>query len=292
MEIDDFLKYLEFEKRYSKHTIVAYKTDLYSFNKFYTEKKDKSSIIDASAKDIRLWIVSLMKQEIAPRSINRKIVSLRIFYKYCIREQKIKLNPVDKISKLKEKKRLPAFVENQKMELLLNDIMLGNDFESKRDRLIVDFFYFTGIRLSELVNILISDINFSNNTVRIIGKRNKERLLPLHQDLIDSIKKYSIIRNEVNPTTNKLFVTTKGKEIYHKLVYRIVNKYLSLATTIEKRSPHVLRHTFATHLLNNGAELNNIKELLGHSNLAATQIYTHNSFEKLKLAYQKAHPRT
>lgn len=292
MGIDNFLRYLEFEKRYSKHTIAAYSSDLCAFEEFYCQIFEEKSILDATTKEIRAWIVSLMKQEIASRSINRKIVALRNFYKYCIREQAIKLNPVDKITPLKEKKRLPMFVENDNMELLLEEIMTSDSFEGIRDRLIIETFYFTGIRLSELVNIRISDIDFKNQTLRVIGKRNKERLIPLHRDLINNINIYLQIREQQESLCDNLFITIKGKQTYPKLVYRVVNKYLSLASTVEKRSPHVLRHTFATHMLNNGAELNNIKELLGHANLAATQVYTHNTFEKLKAVYKKSHPRT
>jgi integrase/recombinase XerC len=292
MGIDDFLYYLEFERRYSNHTILAYSKDLCQFEEFFSSFNDKKSISEANHNEIRLWIVDLVKNKVSTRTVNRKIVALRSYFKFCIRKGILKSNPVDKITPLKEKKRLPLFLEQNKMSFLLDDIFSNDSFEAKRDRLIIEMFYFTGMRLSELVNIRIPDLNLKAQQLRVIGKRNKERMLPIHHDLLISINQYLNVRGTQNPQTDKLFITEKGKDIYQKLVYLIVNKYLSLATTIEKRSPHVLRHTFATHMLNNGAEINNIKEILGHANLAATQVYTHNTFEKLKAVYKKAHPRT
>jgi len=293
MYIDDFLNYLEYEKRYSSHTITAYRTDLYEFERFLNEESDIKDIEEASAKNIRAWLISLIKNKIAPRSANRKLVALRSFYKYCIRNKRLEINPMDRVVPLKVEKRLPMFVAESGMNELLDTVMPdGDDFETVRDKLIIDLFYLTGIRLSELINIKITDIDRGSQTLRVFGKRSKERIVPLYRELVESIDRYMEVRKTLEVRNEYLFLTSKGVQLYPVLVYRIVHKNLAYVTTISQKSPHILRHSFATHMLNAGAELNDIKEFLGHAGLAATQVYTHNTFEKLKAVYKQAHPRT
>lgn len=242
--------------------------------------------------EIREWIVYLMENNISARSINRKISTLKSFFKFLHREGHITKNPLLKISSPKNQKKLPSFVEKNKMDLLLDKIEFANDFEGVRDSLIIEILYLTGIRLSELINIKLTDVDFGEKAIKVLGKRNKERLVPITNELINSINYYIKHRNQLKHIENNyLLLTQKGEKVYPKLIYRIVNRYLELVTTIEKKSPHVLRHTFATHMLNNGADLNAIKEILGHANLSATEVYTHNTFEKLKSIYKQAHPR-
>ncbi|MCK4661939.1 MAG: tyrosine recombinase XerC [Bacteroidales bacterium] len=291
---DSFIRYLQFEKRYSKHTVKSYKNDIDQFESFCIIETGKFNPKTTSHKTIRLWIVKLIEQGISSRSVNRKISTLKTFYKFLLREGIVNINPLDKVLTPKIAKKLPYFVEEEKINLLLNQYDFGNDFEGVRNRLILEMFYASGIRLSELINLKTFDINLNENTLKVLGKRNKERIIPFYNKLSNQIKKYLLVRKEVcnnNADNDYFFLTKKGNKIYEKLVYRIVNKHLNLITTIEKKSPHILRHTYATHLLNNGADLNVIKELLGHSNLSATQIYTHNTFEKLKKIYKQAHPR-
>ncbi|MCF8297292.1 MAG: tyrosine-type recombinase/integrase, partial [Saprospiraceae bacterium] len=231
---------------------------------------------------------------ISPRSTNRKISTLKSFYKYLIKESLVKKNPLLKVSYLKVSKKLPVFVDSEKMSLLFDEDYDSDDFRSLRDRLLIEILYATGIRVSEIVNLKTNNFDFSKNTLKVLGKRNKERIIPFTGNLQNLIKKYIDLKGATlkeDITSEYFFLTEKGKKIYQKLVYRVVNYYLSNVTTLSKKSPHILRHTFATHLLNNGAELNAIKELLGHSNLAATQVYTHNTIEKLKTIHKQAHPK-
>lgn len=291
---DFFLKYLQFEKRFSANTIKSYNNDLDQFADFVALNFEDKELHLIDEKVVRAWIVSLMEKDFSSTSINRKISSLKTFYKFLLREGYIKSNPMDKVVSPKVAKKLPAFVEEKQIINLLDDFSFGDDFSGIRNKTIIEMFYNTGIRLSELIGLNDSSLDFSNNSIKVLGKRNKERIVPLNSSFTDSIKKYIKIRNIEFPEKNDecyLFVTDKGNKLYEKFVYRIVNKYLNLVTTIEKKSPHILRHTFATHLLNRGADLNSIKELLGHANLAATQVYTHNTFEKLKSIYKQAHPR-
>lgn len=291
MYIDDFIKYLTFEKKFSRHTILAYQSDLHQYSEF-CYNLDAPKNVNLNYKIVRQWIVSLIESGISPRTVNRKITTLHTYYRYLQRECIIAKNPMQKVLSPKMKKTLPFFVENKQInELLDSKDIFGNDFEGVRNQLIIEIFYLTGIRLSELLNIQITDIDLSNLSLKVIGKRNKERIVPLSLSLKNLVNDYFDKRAEVNPKCNYLFLTKKGVKVYEKLVYRIVIGYLSLVSTIEKKSPHVLRHTFATHMLNNGADLNTIKELLGHANLSATQIYTHNSFERIKQVYKQAHPR-
>jgi len=235
---------------------------------------------------VRNWIAHLLSNNISARSVNRKITTLKTYFRFLMREDAIKLNPMQKIIAPKTSKRLAVFVEEIKMEKLFNEIDFGEGVLAARDRLILELFYFTGIRLSELVSLKKSDIDFSKSTIRVLGKRNKERLIPVTLYILDKIKALNL-----SNISTFLFVSKKGEQISTKQVYRLVNKYLGLVTSLDKKSPHILRHTFATHMLNNGADINAVKELLGHANLSATEIYTHNTIEKLKTVYKQAHPR-
>ena len=286
MHKEKFLHYLKHEKRYSVHTLLSYSTDLKQFTNFLSSEFSVKSIRKVNFQLVRSWIAKLLNENISARSVNRKITTLKTYFRFLIKEDIINQSPMQKIISPKTSKRLPVFVEQVKMEQLLNEIDFGVGFLAQRDRLILELFYFTGIRLSELINLKNKDINYSDSTILVLGKRKKERLIPLTSDILSKIKKLN-----ASNKSKYLFTTDKGKQISTKQVYRLVNKYLSMVTTLDKKSPHILRHTFATHMLNNGADINAIKELLGHANLSATQIYTHNTIEKLKTVYKQAHPR-
>ena len=285
--IDDFLRYLQAEKRYAPHTIKAYKNDLNQFHAFCQEG------MDLHFRTIRSWVVFLMDSQYSSRSVHRKLTSLSTYCNYLIREGDLESNPVDRVLKPKMNKRVPAFVEEGKMDFLLEEFDFGEDFSGIRNRLILDLLYQTGMRKSELIGLNLGSINRAGKSIKVIGKRAKERIIPLGDELMAALDHYMILRNEVVPDRDmdRLIVTEKGRAAYDKLIYRIVNNYLAMVTTLDKKSPHVLRHTFATHMLNRGADLNAIKELLGHSNLSATQVYTHNTYKKLKSIYNQAHPR-
>jgi len=291
--IESFLKYLRYEKRASAHTVVAYEQDLAQLAQFlqatYSEEKPEQ----ASHAMIRSWIIQLVDSGIQPSSVNRKIASLRTFYKFLLKQEVITANPMQKIRVLKAQKRLPAFVKEGDMVNLLDHVEFENSFEGWRDKLMLEFFYSTGMRLSELLQLKEKQINLQARTIKVLGKRNKERVIPFPASIVSIIETYTTIRNrDVNVGDHGLlFVTETGAPCYPMMVYRIVKKYLNEYTTSEKRSPHVLRHTYATHLLNKGAEINAVKDLLGHSSLAATQVYTHNSMEKIKKAFDQAHPK-
>jgi integrase/recombinase XerC len=288
-----FLKYLQFEKRVSINTLRSYTNDLNQFIDFANSNFEIIQIEKANEKAVRAWVVSLMEKDFSSISVNRKISTLKTFYKFLLRENVISSNPMDKVISPKKSKKLPLFVEENQINKLLDDFSFGNNFAGVRNKTIIEMFYNTGIRLSELIGLKLSDVDLKSCTIKVLGKRNKERILPLHLPFIKSLKEYqSLKEQEFNDIENNyFFLTDKGNKMYEKFVYNIVNKYLNFVTTIEKKSPHILRHTFATHMLNNGADLNAIKELLGHSSLAATQVYTHNTFEKLKSVYKQAHPR-
>lgn len=292
MNKENFLTYLQQIKRYSPNTIISYRADLDQFFHFCSSI-DIHNDKEITHKIIRMWIVSLVDKDVSTRSINRKITTLKSYFKYLLREELVSVNPLNKIIPPKIKKRLPSFIEESQMDDLLDKMEFGSDFEGLRNKLILEMFYCTGMRRAELISLKISNINFDNTTLKVIGKRNKERILPFNSELKKLLTQYIDKRKEISNIVESdfLFLTKKGKQIYPKLVYDIVNRYLSKVTTSEKTSPHVLRHTFATHMLNRGADLNAIKEILGHSNLAATEVYTHNSFEKLKQVYKQAHPR-
>jgi len=287
---EQFNKYLLYEKRYSIHTVNAYLKDLSQFKLFCDE--NNTLISKVTHEILRQWIVSMIEVDITPATVNRKISSIKTYYKFLLRDSFIDSNPTLKLSLIKKRKKLPSFVEQDNINTLFDNIEFADDYKGCRDKLILAMFYNTGMRRSELINLLIDDIDFYKKNIKVLGKRNKERLIPVSDNLINDINNYNKIRNELFGIENKfLFLTEKGKQLYPKAVYRIVNKYLNYVTNIDKKSPHVLRHSFATHMLNNGADLNAIKELLGHANLSATQIYTHNTFEKLKKVYKQAHPR-
>ena len=294
MAIDKFKRYLEFEKRYSAHTLKAYKKDIEQFFSFLKDIYAIESVKLVDQVIIRSWLISLKEESISTRTINRKISSLKTFFKFLIKEGEISENPMLKILSPKTSKKLPVFIEEEKMEMLFEEIDFGEGYEATRDCLMLEILYSTGIRLSELINLKIEDIDFKKCQMKVIGKRNKERIIPFTKAINNLILNYITLKNnhfENHITDNYLFVNKSGRKAYPKLIYRTVHNYLSKITTLKKLSPHVLRHTFATHLLNNGAELNAIKELLGHSNLSATQIYTHVSIDKLKKVYKHAHPR-
>ena len=288
-----FIQYIQFEKRYSPHTVTSYYNDLKQFFSYIESEYQIYNVKDIDFMQIRSWLSYLIESNITERSVNRKIATLRSFYKFLIIEGEIKENPMVKIIAPKMSKLLPEFVEKEKIDLLLDKVDFGKDFEGVRNKLIFEIFYSTGMRLTELVSLTISDVDVLKNSIKVLGKRNKERIIPFSNSLTEKIEIYKKLRNEISGANenNFFFLTDKGKKIYEKLVYRIINHYLSIITTIDKRSPHVLRHTFATHMLNNGANLNAIKELLGHANLSATQIYTHNTIEKLKKVYKQSHPK-
>ena len=288
---DNFLSYLKHEKRYSPHTLQSYKNDLDQFNNFCDNIGIK--VDEVGSKDIRMWIVSLLDQDTAVRTVHRKLSALTTFFRYLMREDHLQSNPMDKVIKPRMNKRIPVFVDEENLNEFLNTYDFGNDFTGSRNLFIIEFLYQTGIRRSEMINLTSGSIDVHSRLVKVLGKRNKERYIPISDSLIKVYEEYFKKRQQEFPNTpyNELLLTSKGKPVYPKLIYNVVHQFLQMATTIEKKSPHVLRHSFATHLLNRGADLNAIKELLGHSNLAATQVYTHNSFEKLKDIYHKAHPR-
>ena len=283
-----FITYLSSEKRFSEHTIKSYATDLKQFTSFLSsEFQIIDEINEISFQIIRTWIASLLEKGINPRSVNRKISTLKTYFKFLIREGELIENPMIKVVAPKSKKRLPIFIEEDQIKSLLNEVQFESGFIGQRNKLIIELFYVTGIRLSELINIKISDVDFSNQSIKVLGKRKKERIIPLSSNMINSLDNF--IKN--NHKNHFLFTNLDGVKLYTKLVYRVVNKYIAKISSVNKKSPHILRHTFATHMLNNGADINAIKELLGHANLSATQVYTHNTIEKLKTVYKQAHPR-
>jgi len=287
-----YINYIKAVKRYSEHTLKSYQTDLTQFSDFCI-KEYQLNINNANHKIIRSWLALLLESGLSSRTANRKLSSLRAYYKY------LRTNGLDiddhfaKIISPKQEKRLAVFVEEDKMELLLDDVFSSSTFEAVRDKLIIHLFYTTGIRVSELINLETKNLNLQEMNILVLGKRKKERIIPLCKEILPDIKLYIKKKQYLKGETEHpyFFITKKGKKTYYKLVYRVVNYYLSKVTTISKKSPHVLRHTFATHMLNNGADLNIIKEILGHANLSATQIYTHNTIEKLNKVYKNAHPR-
>lgn len=291
MEFSGFLNYLQYEKRFSAHTLTAYKTDLGQFAAYLASEFEVTDPKEINHQLVRSWIVLLMEQGQSATSVNRKISALKTWFRYLIKEQVVAESPMGKIVAPKAGSKLPVFVEQKHMNNLLDAIDFDEGFEGVRDRLILELFYHTGMRQAELIGLRHTDVDFHTNSLKVLGKRNKERIIPIGPELQTAIQSYVVAKRAEGFTSEYLLVTVKGRKLYPKLVYRVVNRYLSLVTSVGKRSPHVLRHTFATHMLNNGADLNAIKELLGHANLSATQVYTHNSFEKLKSIYNQAHPR-
>ena len=288
MQRDKFIGYLSAEKRFSDHTIISYSSDIDQFFVFILDNfKIENDISEVNFQIVRSWIAYLLEKGISPRSVNRKISTLRTYFKFLIREGIIQESPMLRVVSPKAKKRLPLFIEESQIEELLDKVRFEEGFIGDRNKLILELFYVTGIRLSELINIKITDINLDNNVVKVLGKRKKERLIPISLGVTEGVRLF-IEKYNIN---GYLFTNLDGRQVYTKLVYRIVNRYIGKISSINKKSPHILRHTFATHMLNNGADINAIKELLGHANLSATQVYTHNTIEKLKSVHKQAHPR-
>jgi integrase/recombinase XerC len=291
--IQPFLAYLTFEKRYSIHTITAYETDLIDFSDYLEIQFGPLSLPEITHTYIRSWLAGLMEKKLSAKSINRKISSLKSFFKYHLKTGSITNSPMAKVISPKIPKRLPVFIREEDTVNLLSSLQQSTeDWKSLNAKMLITIFYATGMRLSELINLKEKQVDFSNSQVKVLGKGNKERLIPIGGEVVKMIKEYqNLKRKEFENPEESLLVTEKGKKIYPKYAYLLVNQLLGQASTLDKKSPHVLRHTFATHLMNNGADLNAVKELLGHSSLASTQVYTHNTIEKLKDIHKKAHPK-
>ncbi|MFQ5446416.1 MAG: tyrosine-type recombinase/integrase [Saprospiraceae bacterium] len=293
MNQERFFQYLRYEKRYSPHTLTAYASDLGQFTDFLENTYAISAPAEVTHFHIRSWTVDLLQRGNVARSINRKLSCLKTFFKFLREQGEIKSNPMATVIAPKTGKRLPVFVKEDSMSLLFERVDFGEGFAGARNRLVMEVLYCTGMRRSELVNLKIENVDFTTNQLKVLGKGNKERLIPVARHLVSLIQSYLQLRNAEFPQSphEHLFLTNKGQPLYPSFVYKLVKRYLSYVTTLEQRSPHVLRHSFATHLSNSGADLNAIKELLGHSSLAATQVYTHNSIERLRKVYQQAHPK-
>lgn len=289
---ESFLQYLQIEKRYSPLTVRSYLNDLDQFEQYLISQDILLDPDTITYHDIRSWIIALLEKN-SPVSVHRKISCLRAFYRYLRKEGFTSSDPLEKVILPRTRKRLPVFVDEKAMDTLLDNTDFGTDFRGVRNKTIIEMLYLTGMRRAELTGLRDQDIDFIEGTVRVTGKRNKQRIIPVLKSFIPSLKEYIRLRNEEFQGTGNgwLFVSNRGNKMYDKYVYNIVRSYLAMVTTVNKTSPHVLRHTFATLMLNRGADLNSIKEFLGHSNLSATQIYTHNSFEKLRKVYKQAHPR-
>jgi len=292
MLIESFLDYLQYERNYSEKTVLAYGEDISQLREFAQEEIGDFNPAEVTPELIREWIVSLMDKGYASTSVNRKLSSLRSFYKFLLKKKVVLVDPLRKITGPKNKKPLPSFLKENEMNRLLDDTDFGEGFEGCRDHLIIEMFYATGIRLSELIGLDDKDVDFSASLLKVTGKRNKQRLIPFGDELKEGMLEYVNVRNEqVLESGGAFFVRKNGERLYKNLVYNLVKRNLSKVVTLKKRSPHVLRHTFATTMLNNEAELGAVKELLGHSSLATTEIYTHTTFEELKKVYKQAHPR-
>ncbi|MBP9185645.1 MAG: tyrosine-type recombinase/integrase [Bacteroidia bacterium] len=294
--IIQFIDYLKYEKHFSSHTIIAYQKDLQQFNTFVKNQFELGHPSKITHQHIRTWLVDLMNDNIEARSVARKLSSLRSYYKFLLKEEVVTTNPLAKVTAPKVAKKLPSFVEESNINKLFdgtqNNVTFFDDtYEGKRDRLILLLFYTCGIRLSELIGLKTVDFNPYQQTIKVLGKRNKERIIPITKELNTELQAFLKLKEEVGLKNENLFVLSSNNKLYPKLVYNTVKRFLTMVTTIDKKSPHVLRHTFATHLLNKGADLNAIKELLGHASLAATQVYTHNSIERLKNIHKTRHPR-
>lgn len=292
MLTESFLDYLRYERNYSEKTVLAYSEDIRQLQEFVCEEREEFNPAEVEPAIIREWMMSLMDKGYTSTSVNRKLSSLRSYYKYLLRRGAVSVDPLLKITGPKNEKPLPAFLRESEMNKLLDDTDFGDGFKGCRDHLIIEMFYATGMRLSELIGLDDKDVDFSASVVKVTGKRNKQRLIPFGDELREAMLEYVNIRNEAIPQrTEAFFVKENGERLYKNLVYNLVKRNLSKVVTSKKRSPHVLRHTFATMMLNNDAELGAVKELLGHENLATTEIYTHTTFEELKKVYKQAHPR-
>ncbi|MDX1271752.1 tyrosine-type recombinase/integrase [Bizionia paragorgiae] len=294
MSLQAFIDYLTLEKNYSKHTVTAYARDIEKFQDFLQERYGDAEVSDVNYSQIRSWIVELVEDKLSNRSINRKISSLQSYFKFLLKVEAIEVNPLAKHKALKTSKKIQVPFSEAEVNRVLDGRAHNNTFEGLRNKLIIELFYSTGMRRSELIGLQLSSIDFSNKTIKVLGKQNKERFIPLLDSVIVTLKAYlqerQVLKNSGD--SNYLFLTQKGVKIYETLVYRIINEYFSEASLKAKKSPHILRHSFATHLLNQGASLNAVKELLGHASLAATQVYTHNSISELKKVYSNSHPRS
>lgn len=290
--IVDFLNYIKFEKRYSLHTVIAYQTDLEQFFVYINAQYDSPTVQSINSMMIRSWLACLKGDEkLSAKSLNRKISSLKTFFRHLLKNQIITQTPMSTVVAPKISKRLPVFVQENNLETLFNHVEFTNNWKGKTEQLVLQIFYHTGIRLSELIQLKTVNIDFYYQHIKVLGKGNKERIIPISKELLSDIKEYISLKSEAIKQVPQLLVTEKGTALQPRSVYAMVKKYLSMVTTVQKRSPHVLRHSFATHLMNSGADLNAVKELLGHSSLAATQVYTHNTIEQLKDIFKKAHPK-
>lgn len=293
MLIEKFLDYLQLEKNYSSNTLSAYKRDLIQYNKFIVENNCNLEIENADYKIIRSWIVSMVNSNISNRSINRKVSSLKSFYKFLIKTETIRSSPLKAHSPLKQSKKIQVPFSQEEINSLLDSDFFTNDYKGVLQKSIIAFFYFTGVRRIELINIKESDISLESSTIKVMGKRSKERIIPILPKLKKSIKYYREIKSKLigNTSFEYLFISKNGKQLSEKFVYRTVNEYFKLVSPKIKKAPHVLRHSFATHLINEGADINSVKELLGHSSLSATQVYSHTSMERIKEVFKNSHPR-
>ena len=288
-----FLEYLQFEKRYSQHTLISYKTDLYQFVDYLQVEYDGILLVNVTSSFVRSWLASMRNDKLTAKTINRKISTLKSFYKFLMKSGELNQSPLATIVSPKIQKRLPSFVSEPDMETLQRHIEYSNDWKGLISKIIIELLYATGMRLSELITLKTSNVDFYNNQVKVLGKGNKERIIPVSKEVMGLLKTYIAEKEKLNLNNEQshLLVTENGKSLYAKYVYLVVKKNLSYVTTLKKKSPHILRHTFATHLTNNGADLNAVKELLGHASLAATQVYTHNTIDKLKDIHKQAHPK-
>ncbi len=291
--IQQFLDYLKFQKRYSQHTVISYQNDLSDFFRFVKDLYGETPLSEISATLIRTWLASLKQNKISSKSINRKISSLKSFFKYQLRNESIAVSPMATIASLKVSKRLPSFIEEKEINSLFNNIEFPDNWEGRTNKILMQIFYQTGMRLSELINLKESQLDNGNKNIKVLGKGNKERIIPVNTDLLEDVFNYMQEKKNIKDHNNEyLLINDKGKKLQPRYVYGKVKEYLSHVTTNERKSPHIFRHSFATHLTNNGADINAVKELLGHSSLASTQIYTHNSIQKLKDIHKKAHPKS